>query len=111
MRWTTFSGLLAALGVCASCCLLPFISVSLGLGGAWVGSLEAFVPYKPVFIMFAAVLLSYGFYAVYRPTPSCAAGPACKTCRPGKPMRLMLWAATILAAGSILFDYLEPFLL
>lgn len=81
-RWTTAGGVLAALGICAACCLLPFVLLSLGIAGAWVGSLDALAPYKWIFIAATAVLLGYGFYVVYwRPKRACAAGSQCKTCQ------------------------------
>jgi hypothetical protein len=35
VKWTTAGGLFAALGICAACCLLPFVLISLGVTGAW----------------------------------------------------------------------------
>jgi mercuric ion transport protein len=101
----------AAIGVCASCCLVPLALAALGVGGAWVGGLQSFVPYKPIFVIVAAGLLAYGFYVVYwRRNMACVAGAACTSCRPGRSARVGLWVATILATGSVLFDYLEPYL-
>lgn len=65
VKWTTAGGLFAALGVCAACCLLPFVLVSLGVAGAWVGTLDSLARYKWPFISMAALLLGYGFYVVY----------------------------------------------
>jgi mercuric ion transport protein len=110
-KWTTVGGVFAAIGVCASCCLLPLALAALGVGGAWVGGLKSFVPYKPIFVIIAAGLLAYGFYVVYwRRNKACMTGAACASCRPGRSARIGLWVATILAASSVLFDYLEPYL-
>lgn len=111
-KWTTAGSVLAALGVCASCCLLPFTLAALGAGGAWLGGLEAIAPYKPIFVTIAMVLLAYGFYAVYwKPRHACTAGPSCTTCRPGRSVQIGLWVATVLVASSVVFDYLELHLL
>jgi mercuric ion transport protein len=108
-KWTTVGGVFAAIGVCASCCLLPLALAVLGVGGAWVGGHKSFIPYKPVFVIVAARLLAYGFYVAYwRRNKACAAGAASTSCRPSRSARVGLWVATILAATSVLFDYLEP---
>ena len=62
VRLTTAGGLLAALGLCASCCLLPFLLASLGVAGAWVGKLNAFAAYKWLFVALSAGMIGYGFY-------------------------------------------------
>jgi mercuric ion transport protein len=111
VKWTAIGGVFAAIGVCTSCCLLSLVLAALGAGGAWVGSLKSFVPYKWIFVIVAVTLLAYGFYAVYwRRNKTCAADAACTSCRPSRSARIGLWVATILAASSLLFDYLEPYL-
>lgn len=60
-RWTTAGGILSALGICAACCLLPFVLLSFGIAGAWVSALDALAPYKWIFIILTAALLGYGF--------------------------------------------------
>jgi mercuric ion transport protein len=111
-RWPAVLGALAALGVCVSCCLLPLVLVGVGLSSAWVGSLDSFVPYKPIFVVAAAALLTYGFYAVYRRSEArCDAGSACKTCNSRRGAKTLLWVATVLAVSSILFDYFEAALM
>lgn len=110
-RWITAGGLLSALGICAACCLLPFLLLSLGIAGAWVVALDALAPYKWIFIASTAVLLGYGFYAMYRRTNhSCAAASACKTCQSNRHIRIALWVATVLAVGGIAFEQVEPYL-
>jgi mercuric ion transport protein len=111
VKWATAGGLLAALGVCAACCLLPFALISAGVASAWVGGLDALAAYKWIFIGAAAGLLGYGFYAAYsRPEQACAAGSDCKACGSRRSVRLGLWVATILAVAGIVFEQLEPYL-
>jgi mercuric ion transport protein len=110
-RWTTAGGMLSALGICAACCLLPFILLSLGIAGAWVVALDTLAPYKWIFIAATAILLGYGFYVVYRrPKRTCAAGSQCKTCQSNRSMRIALWIATVLALSGIAFEQVEPYL-
>ena len=111
VKWTTAGGLLASLGVCAACCLLPFALLSAGVAGAWMSALDALAPYKWIFVLLTATLLAYGFYAVYwKPRARCAAGAACKVCGSDRSIRIGLWIATILAIAGIVFEYFEPLL-
>jgi mercuric ion transport protein len=110
-KWTTAGGLLAALGVCTACCLLPFALLSVGVAGAWVSTLDALAPYKWIFISLTVALLGYGFYAVYwKPRRTCSAGAACDVCGSGRSVRIGLWIATTLAIGGIAFEQVEPYL-
>jgi mercuric ion transport protein len=112
VTWTTAGGMLAALGVCATCCLLPFALVSVGVAGAWVGTLDAMAPYKWIFISAATALLGYGFYAMYwRPKQSCPAGSACNCRSTSRSMHAILWLATLLTLAALVFEQLEPRLL
>ncbi|MEP0546362.1 MAG: mercuric transporter MerT family protein [Rhodothermales bacterium] len=55
-------GLAVALGAAvaaSACCTIPLLLVSLGVGGAWVGSLAAFEPYRPLFVAVAVLALGY----------------------------------------------------
>lgn len=111
VKWATAGGLLAALGVCAACCLLPFALISVGVASVWVSALDSLAAYKWIFIAAAAALLGYGFYAAYSaPKRSCAAGANCKTCGSRRSVRLGLWVATILVVAGIAFEQLEPYL-
>ena len=111
VTWTTAGSLFAALGVCAACCLLPFVLISLGVAGAWVGTLDSLARYKWPFIALAAVLLGYGFYITYwRPKRQCAAGAHCTTRATGRSVRVGLWIATVLVIGGIVFEQIEPLL-
>lgn len=111
LKWTTAGGILAALGVCAACCLLPFALLSVGVAGAWVSGLDAFAAYKWPLIAVALALLGYGFYAAYiRPKRTCAMGAACEVCGTSRTVRVGLWIATILTIGGIVFERLEPML-
>jgi mercuric ion transport protein len=111
VEWTAAGGMLASLGICAACCLLPFALLSLGVAGAWASTLDALAPYKWVFIVLTAALLGYGFYGVYfRPKPRCAAGTECEMRGSGRSARVGLWIATILATSGLVFEHFEPML-
>ncbi|GIV59176.1 cation transporter [Rhodocaloribacter litoris] len=74
-RKTTW-GLAAALGAAvaaSACCTLPLLLVALGVGGAWIGTLTALEPYRPVFIVLALGALGYAGYREWR----MSRGPDC----------------------------------
>ena len=111
VKWTAAGGILASLGVCAACCLLPFVLLSVGAAGVWVSALDSFAPYKWVFIGLTVAFLGYGFYAAYwKPTRDCAAGAACADRGSPRLVRMSLWIAILLAIGGIVFEYFEPLL-
>ena len=64
-RW----GLAAAIGAAvaaSACCTVPLLLVSLGVGGAWVGSLTAFEPYRPLFVALAVGALGFVAWREWR---------------------------------------------
>lgn len=55
----------AALGaatLASACCTIPLALVSLGIGGAWLGTLTALEPYRWLFVSLAVGTLSYAGY-------------------------------------------------
>lgn len=104
-------GLLGALAA-SSCCILPLALFSLGIGGAWIGSLTALAPYQPIFVTIALGFLAAGFYLVYlRPKRACAAGDACARPLPNRLVKTSLWAAIVLVTAALAFPYVAPTLL
>ncbi len=104
-------GVLGALAA-SSCCIVPLILFSLGIGGAWIGNLTALAPFKPFFVIGTAGLLGYGFYLVYwKPRRACAGDAACARSVPNRFVKLALWLATLLVAAAFAFDYVAPLLL
>lgn len=62
-------GVAAALGAAvaaSACCTIPLLLVSLGAGGAWIGTLTAFEPFRPFFIAVAVGALGYAAYREWR---------------------------------------------
>jgi mercuric ion transport protein len=110
-RLVAIGGILGALAA-SSCCIIPLILFSLGIGGAWIGNLTALAPYKPFFVAGTTGVLGYGFYLVYwKPRQACAEDAACtRPIRSGL-VQLALWTATVLVAAAFAFDYVAPLLL
>ncbi len=110
-RLVAAGGILGALAA-SSCCIVPLILFSLGIGGAWIGNLTALAPYKPLFVAGTAGLLGYGYYLVYwKPKRECADGAACARPIPSRLVQLALWIATVLVVAAFAFDYVAPLLL
>lgn len=110
-RLVAAGGILGAIAA-SSCCIVPLILFSLGIGGAWIGNLTALAPYKPLFVAGTAGVLGYGFYLVYwRPRRACADGAACARPIPNRLVKSALWIATVLVIAAFAFDYIAPLLL
>jgi mercuric ion transport protein len=110
-RLVAAGSILGALAA-SSCCIVPLILFSLGIGGAWIGNLTALAPYKPLFVAGTAGLLGYGFYLVYwKPRRACAEGTTCARPISNRLVQLALWIATALVIAAFAFDYVAPLLL
>lgn len=110
-RLVAVGGILGAIAA-SSCCIVPLILFSLGIGGAWIGNLTALVPYKPLFVTGTAGVLGYGFNLVYwKPRRACADDAACARPIPSRLVQLALWIATALVIAAFAFDYVAPLLL
>ena len=110
-RLLAAGGILGALAA-SSCCIVPLILFSLGVGGAWIGNLTALAPYQPFFVGGTAGLLGYGFYLVYwKPRRACAEDAACERPIPNRLVQLALWIATALVIAAFAFDSVAVLLL
>ena len=111
VRWTAAGGILAALGLCAASCLLPFALLSVGAAGVWVSGLDSFAPYKWVFVALTVAFLGHGFYTAYwKASRRRAADGACADCDSSRLVRIGLWVATVLAIAGMVFEHFEPML-
>lgn len=109
--WIAAGGILGAIAA-SSCCILPLVLFSLGIGGAWIGNLTALAPYQPVFVVITLGFLGYGYWLVYRkPKEDCAEGASCARPLPNKIVKLSLWLATVLVLAAMAFPYVAPILL
>lgn len=108
---TAVASVLAALAA-SSCCVIPLVLFTLGVSGAWIGTLTALAPYQPVFVVLTLALLAGGFFMVYRkPKVACAPGSYCATPRSDRIAKIALWTATVLIAVALAFPYLTPLLI
>ncbi|GJL72918.1 MAG: mercuric transport protein [Nitrosomonas sp.] len=108
-RLLAAGGILGAV-IASSCCIVPLVLVTFGIGGAWVGNLTALEPYKPYFLGVTAVLLATGFWHVYfKAKSACEDGSYCARPSSNRITKSALWIATALALLSATVDFWAPF--
>lgn len=67
----------------ASCCIVPLLFVTLGIGGSWMSQLTALEQYQPNFVVVTLAVLRVAFWQVYfKPHQAAESGPE-STCEPG----------------------------
>ncbi len=94
----------------SSCCIVPLLLVTLGVSGAWIGSLSALQPYKPWFAAVTLVFLGLGFWQVYwKEKRACEAGSYCANPASGRVVKIALWSATVLVVLALTINYWAPF--
>src|ERR1700724_27702 len=101
------SGMFAAIGASA-CCLGPLFLLALGVSGAWIGSLTALEPYRPIFIGLTLLFLAFAFHRLYLARPVCSPGSACASPRTLNRQRLGFWIVTILLLGLMAVPLFAP---
>ncbi len=107
----TTPGLMAAGGIigailASSCCILPLLFLSMGVGGAWMGNLTAMAPYQPFFTAITFAFLGYGYYLVYfKPKADCDEGTACANPISQRFVKGALLAATLLVLAAMAAQY------
>ncbi|WJW76679.1 mercuric transporter MerT family protein [Thiohalobacter sp. IOR34] len=95
---------LAAVGA-SLCCVAPLLLVALGVGGAWLGSLTALEPYRPIFIGGVLLFLGLAFRRLYLLPAACSPGEACALPRVRRNQRRVFWLASLLLLALLAFPY------
>ena len=110
-RVATAGSLFGALAM-TSCCILPLVLVSLGVGGVWIAQLTALYAYKWYTFTFAAGFIAWGFWKVHRAEEGeCRDGTVCARPVNRRIMKASLWLATVVTAVAIVFPYVAPYVL
>jgi len=95
----------------SSCCIVPLLFVMLGVSGAWIGSLTALEPYKPVFAGIALVFIGLGFREVYfKASPACDDDSYCAKPQSSAITKVALWISTVVVLLALTIDWWAPFL-
>lgn len=102
-------GLLA--GITASaCCAGPLILLLLGVSGSWIGNLSALEPYRPIFILLAALFLGLAYRKIFLKSKTCDAGAVCATQQGRKQQQILFWITSSIVVLSISFPWYGPLL-
>lgn len=88
------AGLATMTAFFGSCCALPLLLMSLGVGS--MGFAAALVPYQPYLTAATIMLLAAAFYLVYGRRQTCADKDACDV-KSIKRTKILLWVATAFA--------------
>jgi mercuric ion transport protein len=103
------AGILAAVGA-SVCCVAPLVLLTLGVGGAWIGSLTAFEPYRPLFIGLTLLFLGLAFRTLYLAPQACAPGSPCADPQITKRQRPIFWLVAVLLLGLLAVPWFVPLL-
>jgi mercuric ion transport protein len=103
-RWALLTGAAAAVGA-SLCCVVPLVLVSLGISGAWLASLTALEPYRPLFVTAALASLGIAAWRLYGPASRCEEGRSCADPHVLRRRRRLLWLAVAIIAPLLLFPY------
>ncbi|MEP7207075.1 MAG: mercuric transporter MerT family protein [Casimicrobiaceae bacterium] len=106
-RGSLFAGLLAGIGA-SVCCVGPLVLLALGIGGAWVATLTALEPYRPIFIGLTVLFLGLTYRKLHRRPEVCAPGAACIEPRVQRRQRQTFWVVSVVVAGLFVTPYLAP---
>ena len=101
------AGILSAIGA-SICCVGPLVLLALGVSGAWIGSLTALEPYRPIFIGLTLLFLGFAFYRLYSVRPACSPESACANPHTLKRQRLAFWIVSALVLGLIAVPWFAP---
>jgi mercuric ion transport protein len=105
------AGCVSALGA-STCCALPLVLVSAGIGGAWVAQLRALERFQWIFVAAALAAFGFAFYRLYlRPAAACAADAACADPGVRRRQRIAFWMTLVGAKALVLSPFYVPYLL
>lgn len=104
-------GILGAV-LASACCVLPLTLVTLGVSGAWIGSLTLLEPFKPYVAVVTLGLIGGGFWYVYFRGPAVVCDPDGYCARPESTVitQAALWIATVLVLLALTIGWWAPFL-
>ena len=93
----------------SSCCIGPLVLLTLGVSGAWIGSLTALKAYQPVFVAVAIAFLAFGFWQVYgKSGQTKVEGTVCASTMADRVVKSALWLATGLVVLALSIDLWAP---
>jgi mercuric ion transport protein len=108
--WLAAGGVFGAL-LASACCVGPLVLLTLGISGAWIGSLTVLEPYKEITAVIALGFIAAGFRQVYFRKPVvCEPGSYCAKPESARIIKIALWSALILVVVTLTVDWWAPLL-
>jgi len=101
------AAILAAVGA-SVCCVGPLVLLTLGIGGAWVGSLTALEPYRPIFIGLTLLFVGLAFRRLYLIPAACEPGTSCANPTTLRRQRILFWLMSILLLILLAVPWFAP---
>lgn len=107
-KQTLMAAVLAGIGA-SLCCVAPLVLLSLGIGGAWIATLTAFEPLRPIFLGLAVLFIGLSFRKLYLTNASCKTGKPCAEEDMIRKQRFIFWGVTLPLIGLLAFPWIAPF--
>ena len=98
------TGALAAI-LASACCVGPLLLVSIGIGGAWVGSLHVLEPYKPLFLGVALIAMILAYRKIFLQDADCKPGQVCALPKTRLLYKIIFAKVTVLMLLTLTFPY------
>jgi mercuric ion transport protein len=92
----------------SACCVGPFLLLSMGIGGAWIGHLTALERYRPIFIGLTILFLGLAFRKLYLVPQSCAGEDKCIADRTRRVQAILFWILVPLSLGLAASPWILP---
>ncbi len=106
-RGALLAGGIAAI-LASVCCLGPLVLLMLGISGAWIGSLAALEPYRPIFIGVSLGALYFAHRRIFRAAADCKPGEICAVPKVNRVYRILFWAVVALLAVALVYPFVAP---
>lgn len=106
-RGSLLTGGVAAI-LASTCCLGPLVLLALGFSGAWIGTLTALEPYRPLFIALAVVSLGLAWRRIWRPVVTCPPGAGCALPPVNRLSKLLFVVVAVLVLIALVFPTMAP---
>jgi len=105
-------GALLAGGIAAilasTCCLGPLVLITIGVSGAWIGSLTVLEPYQPIFVGTAVIALLLAGRRIWQPASACEPGQVCAIPRVNRAYKALFWLVLALVIAALGFPVIAP---
>jgi mercuric ion transport protein len=106
--WLGIGAVLAAIGASA-CCVVPFLFLSLGIGGAWMSTFTAMEPARPFFIILTLVFIALGYRKLYMASLCSEERANCSLPAIQYRQRRAFWLGSVFILMLLAFPWVAPF--